>query len=407
MTQVLTTVSTLLISVFILLVGHGLQLTIAPLYAAELGWTNSDISFLGSAYYAGFVFGCLTIPRLVSKVGHIRVFAVMTGAATGALLVLSIIDSKVVWMGARMLTGWTFAGLYMVIESWLNERATPENRGLVLSLYSAITLGAICIGQVMIGMPLNFLQLIALGALLLAMGAIPVGLTRSPAPEPIPRISFNFKEVYKASHVAVVGVFMVGVVTSGIWALGPIIGKSHGLDQTQIGFFMAITIIGGAVCQLPLGRMSDKRDRREVIVLAAFTGAIVSQLAIFFADINHLVLFGLMFVFGGMTLPLYSILLAHANDNTRLPMIQVGSVILLSHSIGAVIGPLMLSLIIDLSSNALFYFSGAVLSILTFWTMWRLKTHAIVVQNFEPFVSVPKTTQGAFEAYDELQKESL
>ena len=116
MTQVLTTVSTLLISVFILLVGHGLQLTIAPLYAAELGWTNSDISFLGSAYYAGFVFGCLTIPRLVSKVGHIRVFAVMTGAATGALLVLSIIDSKVVWMGARMLTGWTFAGLYMVIE---------------------------------------------------------------------------------------------------------------------------------------------------------------------------------------------------------------------------------------------------------------------------------------------------
>lgn len=406
MTQVLTSVSTLLISVFILLVGHGLQMTIAPIYAAELGWTNGYISYLGSAYYAGFVLGCLTIPKLVTKVGHIRVFAVMTGAATGALLVLSLTDSAAVWMGARLITGWTLAGLYMVIESWLNERATPENRGVVLGLYSAITLGAICIGQVMIGFPFNFLQLIALAALLLAVGAIPVGLTRSPAPEPIPKMSFDFKGVYKASHVAVIGVFMVGLVTSGIWALGPIIAKAQGLDQQQIGFFMAMTIIGGAVCQMPLGRMSDSRDRRHVIVLAAFTGAIVAQLAIFFAEINHLVLFTMMFIFGGMTLPLYAILLAHANDNTTLPRIQVGSVILLSHSIGAVIGPLLLSVVIDLSPNALFYFSEAVLLILAGWTWWRIYHHVSEGEHFEPFVSVPKTTQGAIEAFEELPADS-
>ena len=406
MAQVLTSVSTLLISVFILLVGHGLQLTVAPLYAADIGWSNSTISFLGSAYYAGFVLGCLTIPRLVSKVGHIRVFSVMTGAATGALLVLSLTDSTFVWMAARVITGWTLAGLYMVIESWLNERATPENRGLVLGLYSAITLGAICVGQLLVGFQLGFLQLIALAALLLATGAIPVGLTRSPAPEPIPKMSFNFKGVYQASHVAVVGVFLVGLVTSGIWALGPIIAQAQGLNQQQVGYFMAITILGGAMFQLPLGRLSDSRDRRQVVVLAAFTGAIVAQLAILFAGINTVVLFTMMFIFGGMTLPLYAILLAHVNDNTTLPKIQVGTVILLSHSIGAVIGPLLLSLIIDLSSNALFYFAEAVLLILAGWTWWRLGHHVVEAEHFEPFVSVPKTTQGAIEAFDELSTET-
>jgi MFS family permease len=203
MSQALTSVSTLLISVFILLVGHGLQLTIAPLYAADLGWDSSTISYLGSAYFGGFVLGCIAIPRLVSKVGHIRVFAVMAAAATVALLALSLTEQLAVWLIARVITGATLAGLYMVIESWLNERSTPENRGLVLSIYSAITLGALCVGQLLIGYSDSFLVLIALAAMLLASGAIPVGLTRSPAPEPIPTMSFNLREVYEASHVAV------------------------------------------------------------------------------------------------------------------------------------------------------------------------------------------------------------
>jgi MFS family permease len=401
MSQALTSVSTLLISVFILLVGHGLQLTIAPLYAADLGWDNSTISYLGSAYFGGFVLGCIAIPRLVSKVGHIRVFAVMAAAATVALLALSLTEQLAAWLIARVITGATLAGLYMVIESWLNERSTPENRGLVLSIYSAITLGALCVGQLLVGYSDSFLVLIALAAMLLASGAIPVGLTRSPAPEPIPTMSFNLREVYEASHVAVVGVFMVGLVTSGIWTLGPIIAQSQGLTQSEVGIFMAITILGGAAFQLPLGRMSDRRDRRQVVILAAFTGAIVAQLAILFSGIHQYVLFGLMFVFGGVTLPLYSILLAHANDNSRLPLIQVGSVVLLSHSLGAMIGPLLLSLVIDKSALALFIFAEFVLIILTVWTWWRLVKFPSTADHYEPFVNIPKTTQGAIEAFDE------
>jgi MFS family permease len=288
-----------------------------------------------------------------------------------------------------------------VIESWLNERSTPENRGLVLSIYSAITLGALCVGQLLIGYSDSFLVLIALAAMLLASGAIPVGLTRSPAPEPIPTMSFNLREVYEASHVAVVGVFMVGLVTSGIWTLGPIIAQSQGLTQSEVGIFMAITILGGAAFQLPLGRMSDRRDRRQVVILAAFTGAIVAQLAILFSGIHQYVLFGLMFVFGGATLPLYSILLAHANDNSRLPLIQVGSVVLLSHSLGAMIGPLLLSLVIDKSALSLFIFAEFVLIILTVWTWWRLVKFPSTADHYEPFVNIPKTTQGAIEAFDE------
>jgi MFS family permease len=204
----------------------------------------------------------------------------------------------------------------------------------------------------------------------------------------------------------VVGVFLVGMVTSGIWALGPIIGQSQGLTQAEIGVFMAVTIIGGAMFQLPLGRMSDRRDRRQVIVVAAFAGAIVALLAILFSNIDRNVLFFLMFVFGGVTLPLYAILLAHANDNTTLPLIEVGSVVLLSHSMGAVLGPLILSFIIDLTPLALFYFSGAILLILMGWTWWRIAHHTSTGDYFEPFVSVPKTTQGAIEAFGEVASDT-
>ena len=390
----------LLISVFILLVGHGLQLTIVPMQADNLGWSPVTIGYLGSAYFFGFVVGCITIPRLVSTVGHIRVFAVLTATATISLLSLSLVESPGFWLASRAITGWTLAGLYMVIESWLNERASTENRGLVLSIYTVITLVAIGMGQLMVGFELNATQLIVLGAILLSLGAIPVGLTRSPAPEPIPKITFNLKEVYRASHVAVIGALASGLVTSGFWSLGPVIGKLQGLDPAGIGIFMAITITGGAVLQLPIGRFSDRRDRRQVIAIVALLGALLSQVAILISGFHPYAIYVLMFLFGGLTLPMYSICLAHANDNTRLPLIEVGSVILLVHSVGAMIGPIFVSVILAYTEVALFIVAELILLLLCLWTFWRIKTHKSLGRHYEPFSDVPKTTQGVIEVFE-------
>lgn len=401
MTGVLVSVTALLLSVSILLVGHGLQLTLVPLYADSLGWSARVIGYIGSAYFVGFVVGCVTIPKLVARVGHIRMFSVLAAVATAALLSVGIMEHPGAWALARFATGWGFAGLYMVIESWLNERSGPDSRGGILSVYTIITLVAICIGQTFIGFDLGYMQLILLGAMLIVLGTIPVGLTSGPAPEPIPSVSFKLREVYRVSHVAVVGAFLGGFVTGGFWSLGPVIARAQQLDPDQIGVFMAVTILGGATFQLPIGRLSDWFDRRLVILLVAIFGLGVCVLATLLGHTSAKMLYLLMFVFGGMTFPLYALCLAHANDNTNLGLMEVASVILLMSSAGAVLGPMMVAYTLEYNSYALFMVSGVALGVLAIWTALRIQIHEVARKFFMPFVNISRTTQGIVDLVPE------
>lgn len=400
MTGILISVTSLLLSVAILLMGHGLQLTVVPLYADQLGWSSATIGYIGSSYFVGFVLGCLTIPRLVTRVGHIRVFGVLASIATAALLSIAVLEYQAAWMIARLTTGWCFAGLYMVIESWLNERTSAENRGGILSVYTVITLVAICVGQAFIGLELSYFQLAVVAAILISLGTIPVGLTSSPAPQPIPAVSFRLKAVYDASHVAVVGAFLGGFVTGGFWSLGPIVARAQGLSADQIGVFMAVTILGGAVFQLPIGKLSDRYDRRVVILGVAIAGVSMSVLAILLGQLSTAAYFVAMFIFGGMTFPLYSLCLAHANDNTELPLMEVASVILLMNSAGSVLGPLIVSRSLEFSNNGLFMVAASALGILALWTVARMRLHRVAREFFEPFVSLPRTTHRVVDLHE-------
>ncbi len=387
---------TLLLSVFILLIGHGVQLTVLPLYAIDLGWSASHIGFTGSAYFLGFVLGCLIIPKLVSRVGHIRVFAVLTSSATAALLLIPLLPNVAAWMVARLITGWSIAGLYMVIESWLNERSSPESRGVVLSVYTMLTLVSISIGQLLIGLGFAYTNYILIGAMLLALGAIPVGLTRSPAPNPISTAGFQFRRVYRASQVAVIGAIVGGLTTSGYWVLGPVVASTLGLDSGQIGIFLATGILGGALLQLPVGKLSDRVDRRLVLAGLSLTGALVCLFAVL--AVEHVpLLYVTMFLFGGTTFPLYPISLAHANDNTSLSLIEVGSVILLAYGAGSIIGPVVIAQILEITSTGMFVFSGTVMICYSGWTLWRARSHAAERKHFEPFPDAPRTTLEALE----------
>lgn len=408
MTGVLASVTSLLVSVAILLVGHGLQLTLVPLFADSLSWSPAVIGYIGSAYFLGFVAGCLTIPKLVSRAGHIRVFGVLSSVATAALLVVGIFHWAPIWMLARFATGWCFAGLYMVIESWLNERTGPEHRGGVLSVYTVITLVAMCLGQTLIGLDLGYLQIAMLAAIILSLGTIPVGLTRSPAPAPIPSPNFRLREVFHTSRVAVVGAFCGGFVTGGFWSLGPIVAKAQHLEASQIGVFMAATILGGAVFQMPIGRLSDYFDRRLVILGVAMLGLAVCIAAPLVTAWDHRLLYVLMFVFGGVAFPMYSICLAHANDNTELPLMDIASVILLMNSVGSVFGPLVVSQLLPYSSFGLFIVAGTTLGLLAAWTAWRVRLHHVAREFFAPFSNLPRTTPAVAEmAPEEDLEESV
>ena len=397
MTQIFVSITFLLVSVFIILFGHGLQLTVAPLYAAELGWSVTVIGYTGSAYFLGFALGCLTIPRLVSRVGHIRVFAALSSVATAALLMLALFHDVTGWMIARLVTGWSIAGIYMVFESWLSERTSAENRGFVLSVYTVLSLSAICLGQLMIGSGLGVLQLIIVGAVLLAVGSIPVGLTRSAAPTPIPRVGFQFKEVYREAHVAVAGALVSGLVTSSFWVLGPVVARNLSLSDEQIGYFLAFTILGGTLSQLPVGRLSDRVDRRKVLAVMSLVSCGVCLAACLLVASSVSVLYLFMFLLGATIFPIYSISLAHANDNTTLSLIETGSVILLLYSAGAVVGPIFISLLMDHTSLGLFIFAGIVQLIFALWAIVRISRHKVRRDHFEPFQDVPRTTLSVME----------
>jgi MFS family permease len=174
---------------------------------------------------------------------------------------LGISQTLLFWLLARALSGASFSGLYMIIESWLSESATPENRGLVLSIYSVITLLAISAGQMFITLELPLTQLVMVAAILFLLSTLPVGLTNSASPQPLHPVTFKFRKVYNDSRIAIYGALVCGLVTSGFWALGPIIAKALHFEANQISIFMAVTLMGGALLQLPIGRFSDLVDR--------------------------------------------------------------------------------------------------------------------------------------------------
>jgi len=343
----------------------------------------------------------LTIPRLVARVGHIRVFAVLIAAATAALLFIGIVDQFWFWMLSRAVSGWAFAGVYMVIESWLNEKTAVEHRGSVLSIYIMITLVSICIGQLLIGFELGFPGLFMLAAALLVLGVVPIGLTSSSLPGPIPVVKFRLARVIAASQVAMVGAFFGGLVTGGFWALGPVVASVNGLEKEQIGMFMAVTILGGTVFQFPVGRLSDRIDRRYVIAGLALLGLLTCLSATVLLSFSPGLIYATMFLFGGMTFPLYSLCLAHANDNTSLSLMEIASGVLMMNSAGSIFGPLIVAFLIGYTNHALFIVSAGALALLVCWTLYRIQFHDVARDHFEPFVAVRNTSLEIVEMISE------
>ena len=270
MTPAFAPITALLISVAMLLMGNGLQGTLLPVRANLEAFSATDIGVLGSSYFLGFAAGCLYGPRLIRRAGHIRAFTALVALASCVVLVHSLFLTPVLWWGLRAMTGFCFAVLYMIIESWLNEKSTNETRGFVFSLYTIINLTVITIGQLMLGLdrPEDF-QLFILASILVSLAAVPIALTRAEAPMAPRSVKIRVWHLYKLSPVGVVGCLAVGLANGSFWALAPVFAQNKGADTWGVAVFMSVAVIAGALGQWPLGRLSDKTDRRKVIIGAA------------------------------------------------------------------------------------------------------------------------------------------
>ncbi|MCF8476629.1 MAG: MFS transporter [Pseudolabrys sp.] len=377
-------VTALMLSVAILLMGSGLLGTLVPVRANLESFSSIAIGILGSCYFIGFTLGCLSGPLLIARVGHIRTYLAFVCVASTSALVYALVVEPWTWWVMRATTGFCFSVLFIVTESWLNERSDNTTRGTVFSIYMVINLTVLMIGQMMLTLanPQTF-ALFAIAAILFSLAALPVAMTRSPSPEPIPVVWPRLLRLYVLSPVGCLGCFAVGLANGAFWSLGPVFAMNRGLNTANIALFMSAVVLGGALGQWPLGRLSDLMDRRYVILLncagAALAGIVLSLLPQ--ASGNGMLIAG--FCFGAFALPLYALSVAHANDFTpATDFVETSSGLLLVLGLGSSIGPILSSLLENLTAGqALFGYTALVHILIGGFVVWRITRRAAVAED--------------------------
>ncbi len=404
MTRTIAPVAALLLSVAILLTGNGLQGTLLPIRANLENFSTLDIGILGSAYYLGFAAGCFLSPLLVRRVGHIRTFTAMAAIASAAVLIHAVYTYSWVWWLVRGLTGFCFAALYAVIESWLNERATNETRGTVMSAYLIIQLTVITLGQMMVTLsdPAQF-ALFALSSILVSVAAVPVAMTAAAAPAPIEQVRIRIKHLISVSPVGFAGSFAHGMAGGAFWSLAPLFGSQNGMGVTGIAIFMSITVIAGAAGQLPMGYLSDRTDRRKVLIVACAGAAAAAVGMIFFRFAADYSIYAFAVIWGFFAFPLYAVAVAHANDFADpKEFVEVSSGLLLVYGAGAVLGPIIASqAIVVMGANGLFATTAAVHIFLIGFSLWRMQVRAAApMEDHVNFVEALRATNTASATFD-------
>jgi MFS family permease len=365
----------LLIAAGILLGGNGLQGTLIAVRGAQEGFSAATIGFMGTAYFVGFLLGCLVITRMLRAVGHIRAFSALAAlAAVGTLLLVLFIDPWI-WTAMRFATGFCFAGLFTVMESWLNSGASNEDRARVLAIYRMVDLGAVTGSQYLIPLVgVDGFAIFAVMAMMITFSLVPVSLGDRSNPTPPDDVKLDLPRVWRISPLACIGCMAVGVTNSAFRTLSPVYAQAIGMSVTDVVTFVSVSIIGGAVIQYPLGYLSDRWDRR-FILLASTAGALAAALALaFLAGSNPFLNFVFVFVFGSFAMPLFSLSAAHANDRAeRGEYVLVNAALMLFYSFGAIGGPFAAAYAMEgLGAHALFLFSAGVYVVLIAIILYRM-----------------------------------
>jgi MFS family permease len=409
--QALTAVTALLLGTAILLTGQGLQGVLLPVRATLEDFSALSIGVIGGAYFLGFTIGCWRGVAMIQRAGHVRVFAAMTAVASAAPLLHGLYVNLFTWILLRGATGFCFAVLYVVIESWLNERATNENRGIVFSAYILINMTVLAVGQQMLMLddPME-LELFALVSVLISVAAVPVLLSVQAAPNIVEAAKIDFRVLYRNSPVGVVGTLASGLNNGVFWSLAAVFITAYSTDPNTAAWFMTATLLGGAISQWPLGWWSDRVDRRWVLAVICGAGAAVSLLTWLLAPRLPLAaILGLGAAWGALAFPTYSISVAHANDRASPDtFVQVSAGLLLLYGIGAVIGPLVAPVLMQtLGYSALFLFNFIVFTLLLAYTLMRMRrrdpSKDAQHRDFNEAITAARTLSVAYEGEVEVE----
>ena len=367
-------ISALLLGTFFLTFAGGINSLILPVRGSAEGFGSLSLGLLGTGWAIGYVSGCMLTARLVARVGHIRAFSVMASIAGIMILAQLLFLSAHAWIPLRALQGFCFAGAAMIVESWLGERADASSRGRIFGIYTMVNLTASTAGQLMltVGDPAGFF-LFVLGAMFYSLSLIPTAISSSSSPKPLVSVKLDIRALWRNSPVAVFAVFMVGISNSSFGTLAAVYGNRIGLGISSIAFFNAIPIMIGALSQIPVGYLSDRMDRRRVLVGVAFLALVADAAFIVLHPQMPLVNLALAGLFGAAVYAMYPVIVAHANDYAGENYIQTSGGLLLVFGLGGIVGPLVAGFVMSgFGASGLFMTTATAHVLLIAQAIWRI-----------------------------------
>jgi MFS family permease len=374
----------------VLMLGAGLQSTLLGLRATLEGFPTPVTGVIMSCYYVGYVMGTLIAPPLLRQVGHIRVFAALAAVASAAILIQGLFVNPVTWAAMRLVSGLSFAAIYVVAESWLNDRASRSNRGRLFAVYMVVLYVGLGAAQFLLILsdprtPTPFM----LVALLISLAMVPIVISAQQLPEHAGPRKVRLLDLYRDSPLGVVGVIASGLISSIIFSMGPVYARLSGLDTTRVATFMAVSILAGVATQYPVGRVSDRMDRRTVIAGVCTLTMTVAGSIVAFRNMPHAVFLTLAALFSGFALTLYSLSVSHVNDKLEpAQMVAASSTLLLLNGGAAAIGPTLAgTLMAAFGPRAYFATLATLAGALAVYDLWRKSRRKPVPPSHKgPFV---------------------
>lgn len=368
----------LLLGILLLMIGNGLQGTLLGVRGNIEGFDPALLSYVISAYFIGFLGGSKMAPGLIRRVGHVRVFAAMASMISAAFILYAAAPNLIAWAFLRLMVGFCFSCVYVVAESWLNDASDNEHRGQALSLYVIVQMLGIVTAQgiLSLGDPAGY-GLFVLISVLVSISFAPILLSVSPAPVYQATKGMTLRELFNVSPLGFVGSFAIGAAFSALFGMSSVYGTEVGFTLDQIAIFVASIYVGGMILQYPIGWMSDRMDRRLLIVGVTATACAACLGAIAVGDSFYIGL-GMAFLIGGMVNPLYSLLIAHANDYLdHEDMAAAAAGLVFVGGVGAIGGPVIVGQMMSILGAWAFYLYVLItMGSVSLYGIWRMTRRA-------------------------------
>ena len=368
----------LLMGVMLLMVGNGVQGTLLGIRGNIEGFSTYELSYVMSAYFLGFLFGSFSAPIMIRKVGHVRVFAALGSFISAILVIYPVYPDWIVWTVLRVLVGFCFSGIYITAESWINNTASNETRGQALSAYMIVQMLGIIASQVLLNLPdATGFALFIIPSVLVSLAFMPILLAPTPAPafDSTRRISFG--RLFRLSPLGCAGMLLTGGVFSAMFGMASVWGAQVGLTVREISIFVGSLYVGGLILQYPIGWASDRLDRR-MLIMGLSAVAAVAMLVAAFVPLPFTALIVVAIILGGITNPVYALLIAHTNDFLpREQMAGASAGLIFLNGFGAIFGPIITGWMMEtVGPGGFFLFIGILFVALAGYALYRMTRRA-------------------------------